>query len=207
VHPNSAFRPKGTAAQESVHYKAFVREVGFGMIFATTPNGPRVAHAALLWADDGVVQFHLSHRNAMAQHIDGMRVLAVINGPEGYVSPRWYEDPAQVPTWNYVTLEMEGRVRRLDTAGLSGLLERQSAHQEGKIIGGVPWTMDKLPPEALNSMLSAIIGFELGVDIWRPTFKLSQNKSAADRARVAAGLETQGSHAIAKRMRSVGGPV
>lgn len=205
MHPNPAFRPTRTPAEDRALYEALIHEVGFGMIFANTPDGPRVAHVPLLSTGDGALQFHLARGNALARHIDGMTVLAVINGPEGYVSPRWYEDQAQVPTWNYVALEMEGRVRRMDASGLTGLLETLSDRHEAQVTGGAPWTMDKMPADMLRKMLTAIVGFELEIEAWRPTFKLSQNKAAAERTRVAAGLEAQGSRGIAELMRTLGG--
>lgn len=196
MHPNPAFRHDDRALLESL-----IDEIGFGMVFAATPDGPRVGHTPLQWTGDGAVHFHLARGNALASHLDGMTALVVINGPDGYVSPRWYGDPAQVPTWNYIALELEGRVRRMDQDGLTGLLETLTARQEARIAGGAPWTMDKMPEGKLRDMLKGIVGFELEVQAWRPTFKLSQNKSAEERAHAANGLEAQGSIAIAELMR------
>lgn len=196
MHPNPAFRHDDRALLESL-----IDEIGFGMVFAATPDGPRVGHTPLQWTGDGAVHFHLARGNALASHLDGMTALVVINGPDGYVSPRWYGDPAQVPTWNYIALELEGRVRRMDQDGLTGLLETLTARQESRIAGGAPWTMDKMPEGKLRDMLKGIVGFELEVQAWRPTFKLSQNKSAEERAHAANGLEAQGSIAIAELMR------
>lgn len=199
MHPNPAFRNADRALHE-----ALVEEIGFGMVFATTPDGPRVAHTPLLSTGDGAVQFHLARGNALTRHLDGGTALVLVNGPDGYVSPRWYADAAQVPTWNYVALELEGRVRRMEREGLRALLEGLSVRQEGRIVEGQPWTMDKLPEVALSRMMDAITGFEMEVQAWRPTFKLSQNKPADERARVAAGLAAQGSPAIAALMRRLG---
>ena len=196
MHPNAAFRSDDRALMESL-----VEEIGFGMIFATTPDGPRVAHTPLVWTGDGAVQFHLSRGNALARHLDGMTALAVVNGPDAYVSPRWYEDAGQVPTWNYVAVELEGRVRRMDADGLLGLLETLSAREEARVTtGGAIWTMDKVPEARLRQLLGGIVGFELEVQGWRPTFKLSQNKPEAERLRVAEGLEAQGAPALATLM-------
>lgn len=200
MHPNPLFRTEDRALME-----ALVDEIGFGMIFATTPDGPRVAHTPVLWTGDGAIQFHLARGNALARHLDGMTALAVVNGPEAYVSPRWYADAAQVPTWNYVTVEMEGRVRRMDSDGLDGLLEALSVRNEARIAEGEAWTMDKVPSAALSKLKAGIVGFEMEVQAWRPTFKLSQNKSADERERVALGLDAQGSRAIAQLMRDVVG--
>ena len=183
--------------------EALIDEIGFGMVFAATPDGPRVAHVPLLTTGDGAVQFHLARGNALVRHLDGLTVLAVVNGPDGYVSPRWYEDAAQVPTWNYVAVELEGRVRRMDSDGLVAMLETLTAKHEARLAQGTPWTMAKLPQAKLAGLMAGIVGFEIEVLGWRPTFKLSQNKPADERARVAAGLEAEGSAGIAALMRSL----
>ena len=198
MHPNAAFRHDDRALLE-----ALIDEIGFGMVFAATPDGPRVAHVPLLYTGDGAVQFHLARGNALTRYIDGMTALAVINGPDGYVSPRWYADQAQVPTWNYVSLELEGQVRRMDADGLLAQLDGLSTRQEARIAEGQPWTMDKLPFDTLRQMMGAIVGFEMEITAWRPTFKLSQNKPADERARVTAGLEAEGSLAVAQLMRTL----
>lgn len=200
MHPNAQFRPADPALAE-----ALVEEVGFGMIFAATPDGPRVAHTPLLWTGDGAVQFHLARGNSLTRHIGDATVLAVVNGPDAYVSPRWYADGEQVPTWNYVSVEMEGRVRRMDDEGLMGMLEALSTRNEARIVEGTVWTMDKVSPGYLAKLKAGIVGFELEVQAWRPTFKLSQNKPADERERVALGLEAEGSRAIAQLMRDLVG--
>ena len=196
MHPSSAFRGPDRALLETM-----IEEIGFGMVFAATPDGPRVAHVPLLWTGDGAVQFHLSRGNAMTKHLNGMTVLAVVNGPDGYVSPRWYADPEQVPTWNYVAVELEGRVRRMDAEGLLGQITALSDKHEARIAAGKPWTMDKLPEAKSRALQAGIVGFELEIQAWRETIKLSQNKPADERARVADGLEGEGAAGIAALMR------
>ncbi len=197
MHPNPQFRHDDRALLETL-----IEEIGFGMVFAATPDGPRVAHTPLVSTGDGALQFHIARGNGLAKHLDGATVLAVINGPDGYVSPRWYEDQGQVPTWNYISLELEGRVRRMDSDGLLGHLEALSAREEARL-AGEPWTMDKSPPDYIRRLMAGIIGFELEILGWRETLKLSQNKPADERERVAAGLEASGSAAIAALMRTL----
>lgn len=198
MHPNPAFRHDDRAL-----FERLIREISFGMVFAATPDGPRVAHVPLVSDGNGTVQFHLARGNALARHLHGMVALAVVNGPDAYVSPRWYgHDPNQVPTWNYVALEMEGPVRRMERDGLYGLLEALSAQEEAKLPSPA-WTMEKSDPAYINKLMGAIVGFEMEVQAWRPTFKLSQNKSAEMREQVAAGLEEVGSHAVAAMMRGL----
>lgn len=197
MHPNAAFRTDDRDLQETL-----VREIGFGMVFAATPDGPRVAHTPLHYTGDGAVQFHLARGNALTRHLAGQTALVVVNGPDAYVSPRWYADKGQVPTWNYIAVELEGRVRQMDEAGLLGLLEDLSASNESRL-PDEPWTMDEVPAARLRAMIGAIVGFELEVLAWRPTLKLSQNKPAEERARVADALEASGSVAMARLMRTL----
>jgi transcriptional regulator len=197
MHPNPLFHNEDRALHE-----ALIEEIGFGMVFAQTADGPRVAHTPLLSTGDGAVQFHISRGNALMRYLTAQEALIVVNGPDGYVSPRWYGDAAQVPTWNYVALELQGPVRRMAEEGLVGLLDALSARNEARI-EGTPWTRDKVDDGQFRKMLGAIAGFEMEVRAWRPTFKLSQNKSAADRARVTEALEAQGSPGLAALMRTL----
>jgi transcriptional regulator len=196
MHPNPAFRTDDRALLESL-----IDEIGFGMVFATTPDGPRVAHVPLVSTGDGAVQFHLARGNALARHLPGMNALAVVNGPDAYVSPRWYGEAGQVPTWNYVALELEGPVRRMEEEGLAALLEAIGKREEARITEGQPWHSDQVAQDYWDKLMRGITGFELEVRAWRPTFKLSQNKSAEERQRVADALEAQGSPAVAALMR------
>ncbi|GGC35290.1 transcriptional regulator [Novosphingobium marinum] len=197
MHPHQAFRFEDRAVLE-----ALVEQIGFGMVFAATPHGPRVAHTPLFSTGDGAVQFHLSNGNALTAHLDGETVLAVVNGPDAYVSPRWYGDREEVPTWNYVSVELEGRVRRMDGDGLDGMLRTLVETHEERLGNGEAWSMDEVPDDKLRPMMRYITGFEMEVQAWRPTFKLSQNHPAADRARVIEGLERAGSPALAELMRT-----
>ena len=204
MHPNAAFRHADRALLETL-----LEEVGFGMVFAQTPDGPRVAHVPLLYTGakepGGAVQFHLARGNALTRHLDGATVLALVNGPDGYVSPRWYPGGGaeSVPTWNYVALEIEGRVRRLDEAGLIGQITALSAKHEARIAEGQPWTMDKLSEARASGLIKSIVGFEIEIQVWRETLKLSQNKPPEDRAALADALEAEGAIAVAHMMRNL----
>ncbi len=197
MHPNAAFRPRQDDLAEYL-----VREIGFAAIFANTPDGPRVAHAPLVLSDDAAtLQFHLARGNALARHLDGATALVVVQGPDAYVSASWYADANQVPTWNYVTVEMEGSACKLDDAALIAHLDMLSASHEARVGANPPWTRDKMTAARFSKMTGAIIAFEVRITAWRPTVKLSQNKSADEHERVARGVEATGHGALAQLMR------
>jgi len=197
MYPNPLFR-----SDDRAMFEVLIEEVGFGMVFLTTPDGPRVAHTPLLSTGDGAVQFHLARGNSLTRHLDGATALVTVNGPDGYVSPRWYANRATVPTWDYVALELEGRVRRMEREGLDGLLYALIEKQEARL-GGEPWQGEETPPALWDQLARAIVGFELEIQAWRPTVKLSQKKSPEERAVIAAGLEAAGSPALAQLMRTL----
>jgi len=199
MHPNPLFRSDDRALFETL-----IDEIAFGMVFLTTPDGPRVGHVPLLSTGDGAVQFHLARGNALTRHLDGATALITVNGPDSYVSPRWYDDRDTVPTWDYVALEMEGRVRRMDDDGLEGLLHAIVTKFETRL-GGDQWSADESSEATWSRLFKGIVGFEMEVLAWRPTLKLSQKKTAEERARIATGLEENGSSALAQLMRTLGG--
>ena len=197
MHPNPLFRTEDRALLESL-----IEEVGFGMVFAQTGDGPRVAHTPLLSTGDGAVQFHLARGNALTRYLAGQEALVVINGPDAYITPRWYADANTVPTWDYVALELQGPVRKMAEEGLVGLLEALIERHEGRIAGD-PWMLGEVDEAKLRQMLGMIVGFEMEVRAWRPTLKLSQNKSAEDRATIADGLQAHGSPSLAALIRTL----
>jgi transcriptional regulator len=201
MHPNAAFRTKLPRDAERELLAEWVRGIGFGSIFLTTPAGPRVAHAPFVCKGD-TLQFHLARSNALTRYLDGSVALALVNGPDAYVSPDYYAGADQVPTWNYIAIEMEGPVRMLDQTGLIAQLDALSAQQEDRLLPKTPWTRDKMDDAIFHKMLGAITGFELSVTAWRSTFKLSQNKPADERERVAVALAGRGENAIADQIRA-----
>jgi transcriptional regulator len=197
MHPNPAFRPKDDDIAALL-----VREIGFAAIFLTTPDGPRVAHApVLLAADNRTLRFHLARGNALTRHLDGAAALVVVQGPDAYVSPGDYADPAKVPTWNYVTVEMEGRARQTGRDALITLLDDVSAAHEARIAAAPPWTRAKMDPAQFSRMVDAIAGFEIDVSGWRTTLKLSQNNPAPVIGKVRDALAARGHGALAELMQ------
>lgn len=197
MHPNPLFRSEDKALLE-----ALIEEIGFGMVFLTTPEGPRVAHTPLLSTGTGTVRFHLARSNALTRHLDGATALVTLNGPDAYVSPRWYDNRDTVPTWDYVAVEMEGPVRRLEDAALEDFLHAVIAKFEARL-GGDQWCAEEASDALWQGLFKGIVGFELEIAAWRPTLKLSQKKTAVERARIAEGQIAAGNGAIAAMMDRV----
>jgi len=104
-----------------------------------------------------------------------------VAGPDGYVSPDWYGVEDQVPTWNYVAVHLTGELELRPHDELQGLLDRQSAFYEQRLLPKPPWTTDKMTPEALDRMMRMIVPCRMQVDDIQGTWKLNQNKPGAAR--------------------------
>lgn len=173
------------------------------MTLAAAPEGrPLVAHAPVVVrrSPEGLVlDFHLSRNNALADALTaGFRGVALSLGPDAYISPDWYKSADQVPTWNYVSIEVEGPVAVLGDAGLITLLDDLSTQEEARLLPKPPWTRAKMSPGVFERMSRSIVGARMFVERLEGTFKLSQNKSEIDVEGAASAL---GDHPVAGLMR------
>lgn len=191
MHPNSAFRAEGVDLLDAAE------AIGLAHIFALTDDGPMVVQAPVT-RHGATLRFHVARGNRITPALDGARVALSLVGVHGYVSPNWYAVPGdQVPTWNYTSVEIDGVARAIDEPALIEQLDRLAAVHEPR---DHPWDRAKMDPAAFAGLLRAIRGFAVTVEAARGTIKLSQNRSAADRAGVVAGLTRAGGHALAAAM-------
>jgi len=135
---------------------------------------------------------HVARANPLWREADGQPVLVVFQGPQGYVSPSWYASKAEhhkvVPTWNYTMVQAHGTLRAIDDpAWVRAFVTRLTATHEGG--RAMPWHVSDAPDDFIAATQRAIVGIEIEVTRLEGKFKLSQNRSAADRTGVVLGLE------------------
>ncbi len=197
MHPARPFHE----ADES-RLEALVAATGLALIVGVDAGRPLCAHAPVLLADRRL-RFHLSTANPLAKALaEGEEALAVVTGPQAYVSPDWYGLDDQVPTWNYLSAEIEGPVRRLGADEATQLLDDLSAAFEAPLAPKPPWTRAKMSPGRFEAMVAGITAFEMNVQRLEGVRKLAQNKPAAAQQGVADALEAAGNLAMAALMRA-----
>lgn len=187
MHPNPAFRKADAAAD-----LAFAAARGFGTLIASGAEGPLAAHVPFaIDADAGRLETHLVRSNPLARALGegAAPALLAVSGPDGYVSPDWYGDPGQVPTWNYVAIHLRGRLALAPAETLRAHLARLSETFEPRLAPKRPWTMDKMAPAALARLMRAIVPATMTIDRVESTWKLNQNKSPDAREGAAAAIE------------------
>jgi transcriptional regulator len=198
LHPAGAFHQT-----EPNPLAELIAKRGLAVIIGVDGGRAIAAHAPVL-TGDGVLRFHLSAANRLIDVLErARRALAVVTGPDAYVSPDWYAAADQVPTWNYLSAEVEGPVRRLDRAAAARLLDDLSAHFEARLAPKPPWSRTKMTPARFETLLRAIVAYEMYIERFEGIAKLSQNKPTDEIARVAAklaGRDDEGSRQIARLM-------
>lgn len=144
----------------------------------------------------GTLRAHVARSNPVWRDFSrDVEALVVFQGPQAYVSPSWYptkkETGKVVPTYNYIVVHASGPLQVIDDpAWLRGLVGRLTNRFEAA--STQPWQVADAPADFVDQMLGAIVGLEMPVTKLIGKWKASQNRSAADRHGVAAGLREIG---------------
>lgn len=182
----------------------FIARNAFGTLVSSGEGGLHVSHIPFLpeAGADGKLTLlgHVARANGQWRELESARhVMAIFQGPHGYISPTWYENLPAVPTWNYAVVHAHGKVRALDEAGLRSLIGRLSSTYEAGRPN--PWRMEDQSEGFVDGLVKAIVGFALDVERLEGKFKLSQNRPGNDARRVVEALEREGEAALAALMR------
>jgi transcriptional regulator len=169
----------------------WMRRHPFAVLVTSCGEVPEATHLPL-WLDasrgpNGTLLGHVARGNRHWRRFDGAtRALAVFSGPHAYVSPRWYREPG-APTWNYVAVHAEGAPRVVsDREAVRDILARLTETHDGA--GGFA----SIPEAVVAKLEGGVVAFELPIERLVGKQKLSQNRSAADRARIVAALRASG---------------
>jgi transcriptional regulator len=159
--------------------------------------------------ENGALLGHVARNNEQWRQSVLGDALVIVRGPDAYVTPSWYAAKAEhgrvVPTWNYVTAHVYGRlVVHDDPVWLDSLVRRLTDRHEAA--SPQPWSVEDAPPTFIAGQLRAIVGVELVISRVEAKLKLSQNRSGADVDGVVAGLEARGDGDSAAAVRAVNGP-
>ena len=166
------------------------------VVVAATATGIQANHIPLIFEASnrplGMLKGHIARANSLWRDLEvGAEVLAIFQGASHYISPNWY--PAKrahgkvVPTWNYTVVHARGRIVWVqDAAWLRRFLDTLTERHERRY--EFPWRVSDAPADYIDQMLAAIVGFEIAIESLTGKWKLSQNRSAADREGVVTAL-------------------
>ncbi len=177
-----------------------IRRHPLGLLVSHGPQG-LVANSIPFLVDAGASKLgtlsaHMARANGQWRELQGVgEALVVFQGPDHYISPSWYatkrETGKVVPTWNYVMVQARGVPRVIEDEGwlraqITALTQSQESPRPA------PWEVNDAPEDFIAAMVRQIVGFEIEITDIRGKWKASQNRPAADRAGVIAGLTADG---------------
>lgn len=186
--------PQDFEVDEKEEILAFIQDNAFGQLISRVEGRLFSSHLPFLVMNDGQSLIcHVAKRNPQWQDIEGQEVLVTFQGVHDYISPAWYELTG-VPTWNYQAVHIYGKPRLiLDTERLKQIVDALTEKYESDF--DQPWEL-----AYRQSLLDLIIGIEIQISEFQCKYKLSQNRSAIDRANVIEALRRNGADPLAQAM-------
>ncbi len=191
----SLYTPSHFSTQDRAAIARLMHEHSFATLVTPATPEPMVSHLPLLLVPGcephGTLLGHFARANPQWQMARDVESLAIFHGPHAYISPSWYGQPERmVPTWNYATVHAHGTLKMIDDPAeaqgiIDALVQRFEATREA------PWTFKRDERER-NALMGAIQPFRMRIRRIDAKFKLSQNRSRDDRARVMAALRAEG---------------
>ena len=208
--------PHQFAISEWEEITNFARSVRAADIVTVNDEGTPIATLMpFIWEESGdpdsgygKLVMHMAKANAQWKLARAnSQALAIIRGAQAYISPTNYErklvDHKVVPTWNYQSLHLSGKIEvSEDIEVLRSIVTQLSTHHEASREN--PWDPADIDPQYLELELKGIVAITLHITKVEAKYKLSQNKSAQDQARIIDDLTStgiSGEAEIAEQMR------
>lgn len=178
-----------------------IRNHPLGMLVTLTANGAgtqnlEANHIPFLIdaepAPFGTLRGHVARANPVWKDFSReVEAMVVFQGPDAYISPSLYASKKEhgkvVPTWNYAVVHVYGPIKVVDDAEwMRPFLERLTDRHEAP--RAAPWKVGDAPEDFLQTTMRAVVGIEIPISKLMGKWKVSQNRSKADREGVAAGL-------------------
>lgn len=179
--------------------QAMMEGARLASLVTATPGGLMATPLPLLFdpheGPHGTLYGHLARANPQWRTPVLGAAMVLFSGSDAYVSPGWYatkrEHGKVVPTWNYAAVHAHGAAEFFEDTGrlldlVTRLTDRHEAGREGA------WKVGDAPGAFIAAQLRGIVGLRLEISRIEGKRKMSQNRSAEDRAGVAEGLRREG---------------
>ncbi len=194
----SAFREASPEVQHD-----FIRAHPLGVLMTSGEGGLMANHIPCLLYPEGphgVLRLHMARANPQWKELAaGAECLVVFHGAQAYITPSWYATKAEthkvVPTWNFVAVHVWGTPQVHDDpswvrAQIGALTDAQ---EKARV---QPWRVEDAPADFIAAQMRAIVGVEIAISRIEGKWKVSQNRTPADRQGVATGLANEQGDAV-----------
>lgn len=202
------YTPKQFAVSDRPLILRLMREYPFALLASVgTTEDIHLSQAPLVVQEEGdnlCLWGHLARMNSQLNALDETKMVTVLfQGPHAYMSPSVYPDQQRVPSWNYLTVTLKGRIRLYtDEQNKEEILMRLVDDYEPSY--KMQW--QSLSESYRRSMLGGIIAFKIEVVSYHGKFKLNQHRpeSFAGMYRAYTGALDDNSKELGKWMQTLG---
>jgi len=168
---------------------SFMRANPFAILVSNADGVPFATHVPVLieeHADQLVVRSHMARANPHWKSMkEGEESLIIFHGPHAYISPSLYEIRESVPTWNYAAVHVYGEPTLFSgEESLTETLNQMINTFESSYMA--QWS--EMSEEYRSRMMKHIVGFEIRAKRLEAKFKLSQNRTKGEQARIIESL-------------------
>ncbi len=183
------YAPPYNQVDDRAEVIALMRANNFPLLVTGVGGELHASHLPCVVQDGGrdlVLLMHMAKSNSQWQQFFDEDAMVAFSGPHAYVSPRWYEDAARVPTWNYAAVHAYGVPRVVDA--------REAKHDVMRQLVALmdpQWqpAFETLPSDYTEQMLAGIVVFKIPVTRIETRWKLSQNRGRREQELIVAQLE------------------
>jgi transcriptional regulator len=181
----------------------FIEKYGFATLVSQHNGAPCATHLPLMLNKaENALYGHFARANEQWQDAENQQILVIFQGPHCYISPSWYETMKAVPTWNYVSIHVYGRLEIIDNQqviidSLDDLVKKYEKPDS-------PYHLSDIDPSFIEGMRKGIVAFRINITQIEAKAKLSQNHSAERQELIIKQLENtsqQDNIAVASLMK------
>ncbi|AZU62542.1 FMN-binding negative transcriptional regulator [Neobacillus mesonae] len=152
----------------------FIEKYSFATVFSQHKGEPYATHLPLtVNKDENALYGHFARQNEQWKDVENQQVLVVFQGPHCYISPSWYETMRAVPTWNYVSIHLYGKMEIIEDRNiiLESLNDLVSKYERPE----TPYILNEVNPGFFEGMMKGIVPFKINITNIEAKTKLSQN--------------------------------
>jgi transcriptional regulator len=176
--------------ENAAEIKKFLYENSFGILINQSNSKLCATHIPLELETNSegkeILCGHLSKENPQWKgFLENDEVLAVFSGPHSYISSSWY-DHENVPTWNYIAVQIHGKIKIIDNeAAIESLKRLVDKYEKGS---ENPIRIEDLSAKTMQQA-KGIIAFEIEITEINATKKMSQNRDQKNYQNIIEALE------------------
>jgi len=164
---------------------AFMKQYSFATIVTIKENMPIATQLPFFVDDSGdklLLRSHFAVANEQVKYLSENPSLVIFTEPHAYISPSHYDKEESVPTWDYVAIHAYGTALLIqeEEAKLKVLEEAIQFYEPAYL---AQW--NSLSDKYRLGMLRGMVAFEIEVTDLQGQKKVSQNKNAEERKRIA----------------------